>query len=58
MPLEERDSELGWFVFDAGPFADGYAGLTLAVDVALFDDRRTLFYDLFASAAARGLGAR
>jgi hypothetical protein len=59
IPLTEQPPrDDGWFVFDAGSVPEGFAGLTLAIDVALFDDRRTLFYDLFASAAARGLEAR
>lgn len=41
---------------DAGPSPRGYAGLVLVVDLELIDDRRTLIFDLFASAKARGLG--
>ncbi len=41
----------------AGPSPQDYAGLVLTVELELFGDRRSLVYDLFAGAKARGFGA-
>ncbi|MHB1102181.1 MAG: right-handed parallel beta-helix repeat-containing protein [Devosia sp.] len=44
------------FRIAAGPSPEGLVGLVLTVELELFGDRRTLVYDLFASARARGFG--
>lgn len=51
---EAPDAE-GYFRFSTGLAADDLSGLVLDVDLALFDDRRSFQFDLFASRLARGV---
>lgn len=59
VPLTERPVDAsGFFRFETDLPADDLSNLVLKVDLALFDDRRSLEFDLFASGFARQQGIR